>query len=49
MWNMNEPELHLLRDRVQELADGFKNFEIHVPRNENREADALVGGPGFFD
>ena len=42
-WSVNEPELRSLRDRVQELADGFENFEIrHVSRDENWEADELV-------
>jgi len=42
-WSVNKPELRPLRDRVQELADEFEHFEIqHIPREENREADALV-------
>jgi hypothetical protein len=40
---VNEPELRQLRDRVQELADGFEDFGIwHVSRDENWEADELV-------
>jgi hypothetical protein len=40
---VNQPELHPLRNRVQELADGFEEFEIHyIPREENWEADELV-------
>jgi hypothetical protein len=28
---------------TQELGEGFETFEIqHIPRDENREADALV-------
>ena len=42
-WSVNEPKLHPLRERVQELADGFEDFEIrHVSRDENWEADELV-------
>lgn len=42
-WSVNEPELRPLRDRVQELADGFEQFEIqHIPRDENWKADELV-------
>lgn len=42
-WSVNEPELRPLRDRVQELAEEFKTFEIqHVSRDENWEADELV-------
>ena len=42
-WSVNEPKLRPLRERVQELADGFEDFEIrHVSRDENREADELV-------
>jgi ribonuclease HI len=42
-YGVNQPELRPLRNRVQELADEFKEFEIHyIPREENREADALV-------
>lgn len=48
-WSMNEPELRPLRDRVQELAEEFKQFEIqHVSRHENWEADELVK-VGFSD
>jgi len=42
-WSVNEPKLRPLRDRVQVLVDEFEHFEIqHIPREENREADALV-------
>jgi ribonuclease HI len=42
-WKTNEPHLRKLRDGAQELADEFEQFEIrHIPREENREADALV-------
>ncbi len=42
-WSVNEPKLRPLRERVQELADGFEDFEIrHVSRDENWEADELV-------
>jgi ribonuclease HI len=42
-WKTNEPHLRKLRDSAQELADEFEQFEIqHIPREENREADALV-------
>jgi ribonuclease HI len=42
-WSVNEPGLRSLRDRIQELADEFDTFEIHhMPREENKEADALV-------
>ena len=42
-YGVNQPELRPLRNRVQELADEFEEFEIHyIPREENWEADALV-------
>ena len=42
-YGVNQPELRPLRDRVQELADEFEEFEIHyIPREENWEADELV-------
>jgi ribonuclease HI len=42
-WQTKEPRLHKLRDRVRELANEFEEFEIHdIPREENKEADALV-------
>lgn len=42
-WQVNEPHLRRLRDRVQELADEFGSFQIeHVPREANSKADALV-------
>lgn len=42
-WQTKEPRLRELRNRVRELADKFEQFEIqHIPREENREADALV-------
>jgi len=42
-YGVNQPELRPLRDRVQELADEFEQFEIHyIPREENWEADELV-------
>ena len=42
-YGVNQPELRPLRDRVQELADEFDQFEIqHIPREENWEADELV-------
>ena len=42
-WDTNEQHLRELRDRVREVADEFEQFEIqHIPREENREADALV-------
>lgn len=42
-YNVNQPELRPLRNRVQELAEEFDHFEIqHVSRDENREADGLV-------
>jgi ribonuclease HI len=42
-YGVNEPELRPLRNRVLELAEDFKSFEIqHVSRSENREADELV-------
>jgi ribonuclease HI len=42
-WQTKESHLRELRDRVRELADEFEQFEIqHIPREENREADALV-------
>lgn len=42
-WQTNEQHLRKLRARTQELADEFEQFEIqHIPREENREADALV-------
>lgn len=42
-WQTKEPRLRELRDRVREVADEFEQFEIqHIPREENREADALV-------
>lgn len=42
-WKTREPHLRELRDRVREVADEFEQFEIHhIPREENREADALV-------
>ena len=42
-YGVNQPELRPLRNRVQELAEEFENFEIrHVSRDENREADELV-------
>ncbi|GAA0295665.1 ribonuclease HI family protein [Halarchaeum salinum] len=43
-YGVNQSELRPLRNRVQELADEFENFEIrHVSRDENKEADELVG------
>ena len=40
---MNQPELRPLRNRAQELADEFEQFEIqHIPREENWKADELV-------
>jgi len=42
-WDTNEQHLRELRDRAQEVADEFEQFEIqHIPREENREADELV-------
>jgi len=42
-YGVNQPELRPLRNRVQELADEFEQFEIqHIPREENRKADELV-------
>jgi ribonuclease HI len=42
-WQTKEPRLRELRDRVREVADEFEQFEIqHIPREDNREADALV-------
>ncbi|RAW44053.1 hypothetical protein DQW50_16495 [Halorubrum sp. 48-1-W] len=42
-YELNQPDLHPLRDRVQELADEFEQFEIqHIPREENWESDELV-------
>ena len=42
-WQTNEQHLRELRDRARELAEEFETFEIqHIPREENREADALV-------
>ena len=42
-WQTKEPRLRELRDRVREVVEEFEQFEIqHVPREENREADALV-------
>jgi ribonuclease HI len=42
-WQTKEPRLRELRDRVREVADEFEQFEIqHIPREENRKADALV-------
>ncbi|WP_152436284.1 ribonuclease HI family protein [Halosimplex carlsbadense] len=42
-YGVNQPELRPLRDRVQELANEFEQFEIqHIPREENWEADELV-------
>jgi len=42
-YEVNQPELRPLRDRAQELTSEFESFEIqHIPREENREADALV-------
>jgi ribonuclease HI len=42
-YGVNQPELRPLRNRVQELADGFEEFEIqHIPREENWKADELV-------
>ena len=42
-YGVNEPDLRPLRNRVQELTEEFKSFEIqHVSRNENWEADELV-------
>jgi ribonuclease HI len=42
-WDANEQHLRELRDRAQQVADEFEQFEIqHIPREENREADELV-------
>jgi len=42
-WQTKEARLRELRDRVQELTEEFETVEIqHIPREENREADALV-------
>lgn len=42
-WQTKEPRLRELRDRAQDLVEEFDTFEIrHIPREENREADALV-------
>ena len=42
-WQTNEQHLRELRDRVREVAGEFEQFEIqHIPREENKEADALV-------
>ena len=42
-WQTKEPHLREIRDRVREVAEEFEQFEIqHIPREENREADALV-------
>ncbi len=42
-YGVNQPELRPLRNRVQELADEFEQFEIrYIPREENWEADELV-------
>ena len=42
-YGVNQPELRPLRNRVQELAEEFEQFEIqHIPREENKDADALV-------
>lgn len=42
-WDTNEQHLRELRDRVQELAEEFKTFEITwIDRAENLRADELV-------
>ncbi|MFW5958846.1 MAG: ribonuclease HI family protein [Natronomonas sp.] len=42
-WQTKEPRLRPFRDRAQELAEEFETFDIrHIPREENRQADALV-------
>jgi ribonuclease HI len=42
-WQTKEPRLRELRDHVREVTEEFEQFEIrHIPREENREADALV-------
>jgi ribonuclease HI len=42
-WRTKKQHLRELRDRAQELAEEFEQFEIHhIPREENREADELV-------
>jgi ribonuclease HI len=48
-YGVNQPELHPLCNRVQDLVDEFEQFEIqHIPREENWEADELVE-VGFSD
>lgn len=42
-WQTKEPHFREIRDRVRKVADKFEQFEIqHIPREDNREADALV-------
>ena len=42
-WKTNEQHLRRLRDRAQDLADEFDQFEIGwVDRSENLRADELV-------
>jgi ribonuclease HI len=42
-WQTNESHLRKLRDRVQELADEFKTFDIqHFSHDANWEGDELV-------
>lgn len=42
-YGVSEAELRPLRDRAQELADEFEEFEIqYIPREENWKADELV-------
>jgi ribonuclease HI len=42
-WQIKEPRLRELRDRVRGVAEEFEQFEVqHIPREENWEADELV-------
>jgi ribonuclease HI len=42
-WDVNDPELKTLHDRVQAHAEQFDEFELaHIDRERNAEADALA-------
>ena len=42
-FSLKEPSLALYRAMAQKMEEKFSTFEIeHIPRNENRFADALV-------
>jgi len=42
-YKVNKPHLRELFEKVKEMASGFDAFEVeHIPRDKNKEADALA-------